>query len=173
MVNRAAVVVAFVVLAAFVAIYFAQPVLDSDLFFHLSYARQILERHTLILDHTQFSWTPASNRMLYCAWAAALVLYGLFRALGLAAMFVLRYAVVLAIAVVFWRFARRTGRVSAAVISLLLIAMLFASAPAISIKPEIFSVLFFHILVAIYFRMKAGRGQSLYAVPVLFALWAN
>jgi hypothetical protein len=60
-----------------IAIRFAEPLLDGDRFFHLAYARQMLDRHTLILDHTPFSWTPASNHSIYCAWLSELMFLGL------------------------------------------------------------------------------------------------
>ncbi len=64
-------------IVAFLALRYAGPIPDGDLFFHLAYAKQMLARGTLVTDHTLYSWTPSSNATIYCAWLAELVLYGL------------------------------------------------------------------------------------------------
>ncbi len=79
------------VLIAVVGVVCATPVLDGDLFWHMAYAKQMLRKGTLILDHTEFSWTPTSNRMIYCAWLAELFYYGIWKWLGPWGVFAFRY----------------------------------------------------------------------------------
>lgn len=177
-VARASVIICAAVLAAVIAIELAEPIADGDIFFHLAYARQLLAHHTLIPDHTAFSWTPASNRMIYCAWASDLIFYALFRTFGLISMFVLRYAVDLGVVALAWSYARRTGRGYSPFTWLVLLIMTLASMAGAAIKPELFSFLLFNLLVWLYFRAKlyAREGRPtriLYWVPLLMAIWVN
>lgn len=162
-----------------VAVRFAEPVQDSDLFWHMAYARQMLQHATLIPDHGAFSWTPTSNRMIYCAWLAEFVLYGLWQAFGLAGIFALRYAVLLAVLALAWRYARRRGVAESPVSALLLLLLPLASYVGTLTKPELFSLLFFNVVVYAYFRAReedraGGRaGPWLFLVPGVVALWVN
>jgi hypothetical protein len=83
-----------VILTTLVAILCAKPVIDSDLWYHMAYGRQILETGSLRLDHTAFSWTPSDNAVIYCAWIAQLLFLTLHDLAGLTGLFVLRYVVV-------------------------------------------------------------------------------
>lgn len=164
---------------AVIAVCYATPFQDGDLFWHMAYAKQMLARGTLRLDHTAFSWTPASNRMIYCAWASELVLYEMWERLGLWSLFALRYAVVLAALALPWSFARRLGLAREPLTYLvLLIAALVASAGTI-IKPELFSLLFMALVVWAFFRGKQAAREGaaperwFYLVPALLALWVN
>src|SRR5580692_10692402 len=80
-----------------VALRFAQPIEDGDLFWHMKYGSQILERGTLRTDHSLYSWMPASNDAIYCAWTGELLFLALWKAFGIAGIFVLRYVAVLAV----------------------------------------------------------------------------
>src|ERR1017187_2731933 len=64
-------------LLAFIALRFAQPIEDGDLFWHMLYGSQILAHHSLTVDHSQFSWMPASNQTAYVAWTGELLFLAL------------------------------------------------------------------------------------------------
>src|ERR1700676_5002708 len=93
------------VLLTVIAVRFAEPILDGDLFWHMAYAKQMLARHTLVPDHTAYSWTPASNETIYCAWASELFFNWLWTHLGMSSLFVFRYLCVLAIMTLLWEYA--------------------------------------------------------------------
>ena len=65
--RRLAYFLFFLVLAT-VAIRYAIPLRDSDVWFHLLYGKYFVENLTLVPDHTLYSWTPASNEIVYCTW---------------------------------------------------------------------------------------------------------
>ncbi|HYL78873.1 MAG TPA: hypothetical protein VEU96_32080, partial [Bryobacteraceae bacterium] len=161
-------------LLAVIAIRFAEPILDSDLFWHMAYAKQMLASHTLIPDHTIYSWTPTSNNAIYCAWASEMFLYWLWEHLGMASLFVLRYLCVLAIMALLWNYARRRALASQPIAWLILIAVLLGSVAGTVLKPEIFSLLIFNVLVWAFFQWKVdGQLRWLYAMPLLMVLWVN
>ena len=167
------------VIGAVIAVTYATPFQDGDLFWHMAYAKQMLARGTLRLDHTAFSWTPASDRMIYCAWASELLLYGLWEKVGEWSLFALRYATLLAALALPWTFARRLGLAREPLTYLvLLIGALVASAGTI-IKPELFSLIFMALVVWAFFRGKqaaregAASQRWFWLVPALIALWVN
>lgn len=160
-------------------IRYAEPIADGDLFWHLAYARQMIEGHTLVPDPTLYSWTPASTAIIYCAWIAELALYAVWSAFGWAGLFALRYVIIAAVAVIYWSTLRRArlrpGPVTLLALLLLVVTAYFGSL----LKPELFSLLLFHGILACYFRAKmaAREGRDprpwLYSVPLLTLIWAN
>ncbi len=168
--------------AAFVAVIafrYAEPISDGDLFWHMAYARQMSESGSLVLDHSIYSWTPASNRMIYCAWAAELELRWLWENLGLWSLFCLRYAVILFCAWLFCDFARRLGLARLPATWLVLLITALVSVAGTLIKPELFSLLFMSALVVVFYRGKHATltgGNTVrwfYAAPIIMLLWVN
>lgn len=172
--RNATVAACALMLLVVIGIRYAEPILDGDLFFHMAYARQMLDRHTLTLDHTAFSWTPTSNRMIYCNWLSELILYGLWQHAGIASLFALRYLCVLGVTLLAWHFARRLGLGSAPVTALILLILVLGVCAGTIVKPELFSLVSFHLLLWSYFRWKLdGRVRWLYVMPVIVLMWVN
>ena len=94
-------------LFAVILVRYAEPILDGDVFWHLAYAQQMLEHHTLVPNPTLYSWTPVNNQLIYCAWLSELALLGIWKVFGLSGLFVMRYLVIAAIAGFFWSTIRR------------------------------------------------------------------
>lgn len=168
-----------VLLLLVIALRLAQPIQDGDLFWHLAYAQQMLSQHTLIPDATLYSWTPTSNAMIYCSWLSELMLYGLWSLGGLTAMFVLRYLAVLCIVALLWHHATRHGQARRPLTAALLLLIVLVTATVTAPKPELFSVLFTHLLLWLYFGAlhadRNGRSAApwLWSVPLLMVVWIN
>ncbi len=162
-----------------VAVRFAEPIQDGDLFVHMAYARQMLARGTLILDHTAFSWTPAHTDVIYCAWVSELLFYGLWAHVGMASLFVFRYLVILAVVGLAYAHARRLGLARSPLTHLVVMILVLASYTGTIIKPEILSLLGMNLLVHLFFWAKLRRDQPaaairvLYLVPLVLVIWAN
>ncbi len=160
------------------ALRFAEPVKDSDLFFHLKYAEYMVENQTLIPDHSIYSWTPARNDAIYCTWMGSLFLYGLFKLGGLPLLFAMRYVLLAtALSLLWWTaFKLKQGRKTTT--WLILTVCLLALMPGTFLKPELFSLLFFVLMTVVYFSVKAGiwkkqPGRAFFLLPALFLLWVN
>ena len=168
-----------IIVAAIIGIVYAQPFLDGDLFWHMAYARQMLERGTLQLDHTAFSWTPASNRMIYCAWGSEMILYGLWTHAGAWSLFALRYLIIFFVVGLMWDHARRLKMADRPVTYLVLLLAALGLGAGTIIKPELFSLLFMNLVVWAFFRARhaARQGASpkkwYYLVPAVVLLWVN
>ena len=162
-------------LVAVIGIVFAEPLLDGDVFFHLAYAQQMLDRGTPRLDHTLYSWTPASNRTIYCAWLSELWFLALFKAFGIAGFFALRYAVVMAGAALLLHHARRSGwkLTRPEPWAIVLLAVLAARIGSL-IKPELISLLLLNAMVFVYFTWRrSATGRCIYLAPVILLIWVN
>ena len=171
---------ALLILAAALAfIENTEPILDGDLFWHLAYAEQMVERGTLVPDATIYSWTPTSSATIYCAWASELLLYGLWSLAGLPAIFALRYAVVAIVLALVWLFARRSGVERALILILCLVVVAARTGAGTLPKPELFSLLLFTLVVFVYAYVRSGAGHGrpasawYFAVPALLVVWVN
>jgi hypothetical protein len=91
--TRLAAILSLLLLAV-VGLRFAQPIQDGDIFWHMVYGAQMVAHGTLRVDHSLFSWMPASNDLIYCAWTAELLFLAVWKAFGITGLFALRYACV-------------------------------------------------------------------------------
>lgn len=154
----------------------ARPVGDSDLWYNLAYARQMVASGSLILDHTLFSWTPADNAVIYCAWISQLGLYGLHQIGGLTALFVFRYVLFLSVLGVVAAYARHGGVLSHPVTWFVTVVALLMSSAAVTIKPNITSYLLMSVTVALWHWVRR-RGEPAwawaYTLPLVMLVWVN
>lgn len=177
--NRGVAIIFLLSLTLYVGVQYARPILDGDLYFHLQYAKQIIGRQTLLVDHTLYSWTPSSNDLIYCSWFSELVLYGLWSMAGLAGIFALRYTVIAIVLGLVWRFACQCGLGLAPLTATVLAATAWLISAGTLPKPELFTLLFFTIMIFCYATMRVRaeiqhyRGRILYVIPVCMMVWVN
>ncbi len=170
-------------LLAVIALRFAEPLQDGDVFWHMAYARQMLARGTLRLDHAAFSWTPARTDVIYCAWISELALDALWEHVGRWSVFALRYVVVLAVAALAYEQARRLRLLRSLAAHLVVLVLVIGSYAGTLLKPELFSLLLMNATVFVVFQAKqAARApgadprralRMLWSLPPLVLLWAN
>ncbi len=158
------------------AIHYAEPVRDGDLFFHLAYGRYFLEHHTLIPDHTAFSWSPTDGKNIYCAWIPEIFFYLAHQAGGYAPLFAFTYLCLLVfVAATLWM-ARRLGVLRHPLVGVILLLGLLMSDSAAYNKPEIFSYVFLVVAVTLWALVKTAGERAwklVYGFPVLMLLWVN
>jgi hypothetical protein len=172
-----------IALAAILLLWLAwrlvQPIGDADVFWHMAYAKQMIARRTLRLDHTLYSWMPTSNRMIYCAWLSEFLLLGLWNWMGIGGLAVLRYSGVFATVVLVGWFAWRARMLDRPLAWLMILFATIGGFAATQPKPELFSLVMWHALLFCYFRYRLAVRENtdperwLWAVPVLMLLWAN
>ncbi len=168
-----------VALLLLVAIRFAEPVGDGDLFWQMAYGKYLLANRTLVPDHTIYSWTPADNPFIYCSWLAEIVLYLMHSLGGLPLLFAFRYLVVLLSLGLMLDMARRVGWHRRAETWLFLSWYALASYVGSILKPELFSLLFMAstawLLFAFRLAVLNGRPYRGYLIGlvVTMVLWAN
>jgi len=153
----------------------AMPVLNPDLYWHLSAGRYIAEN--LRLPAADFlSWTEAGAPWTDFEWLVQVLYYWVYSLGGKTGFFLLKLALLGATLPVFYSILKLNGLRGAAFFALPLwgLALLANS----DLRPENFSVLFFSLLL---WRLEKNRleGSSPYGPKTLaglalfFALWAN
>jgi hypothetical protein len=158
------------------AIRYAEPVRDGDLWWQMAYGRYLIEHRTLIPDHTVFTWTPADNAMIYCAWLSEIFLYLLYQAGDLPALFVFRYSCLLIFVVTVWLQALRLGVASHPMTWLICLLGVLMSQSAAFIKPEIFSYVLMTLTALVWWHIKSSgetAWRSCYLFPLLMVVWVN
>lgn len=154
----------------------AMPVLNPDLFWHLSAARYMV--HNLRLPSADFlSWTEYGAPWKDFEWLTQLLWYAVYSAAGIKGLFVFKTALLAASFPPLWLALPRSVRKETAFIALPLLGLaLMANS---DLRPENFSVLFF---AALLWKLESARrsGETwprgpagLFGLALLFALWAN
>jgi hypothetical protein len=148
---------------------------DYDIWFHLAYGKHYVENFTWRIDHSMYSWTPATNPSSYVTWMGSSALYLMHLFFGVPGLFALRLAVFLAsAAVVFWLARAANIRAGLGLLAGLLLAAVTMRFVGQYIKPEMFSIFLVTMTVAAYLRFRMAPGPWIIAAfPVLFLVWVN
>jgi len=149
--------------------------LDTDLWWQMALGKYYITNHTLIADHSIFSWTPTDPTWIYNTCLGSIVLYLVYSLMGGFGLWILQWSIFLGIFISFYLFFRLI-RQKFEVTSVTLIAAvgIVCSLTCCFYKPEIFSALMFCWLVYIFFNVKVTRRIFLfYIYPLIFALWVN
>ncbi len=158
------------------AVELAVPVREGDLWWQMAYGRYLLTGRTLIPDHSIFSWTPAENTLIYCAWIAEIFFYVLYQAGGLFALFGFKYLCFLTFLFLFWHTAVRYRVGSRPLTWLICLSGMLMLMQAAYIKPEIFSLVFMSLTVWSWYYFKDPHNDKVficYFFPLYVLLWVN
>ena len=165
-----------VILILTLAVVFAEPQKGGDLWWQMVYGRYMLENHTLIPDHTIYSWSPTDGSHIYCAWIAEIALYLLYQTGGLPVLFVLRYLCFLLFVFLLWLHARRNKVASHPLTWLVCLIGLLMSVVAAIIKPGMFTFVLMTLTVSTWWRIKVSdekAWQYCYVIPIIMLIWVN
>ena len=122
-----------------VALRYALPVRDGDIWFHLLYGEYFWQHKTLLADHTLFSWTPSTNDTIYCTWLSDVFFYFCYKITGITGLFVFRYLCIYMLVFSCYLFARKMKIVNQPVTWLVCLLATLMAYTGIIAKPEIFS----------------------------------
>ena len=144
---------------------------DPDVFWHLRFGRWILDHHAVPRTEI-FTYTALGRPLVAHEWLSEVVFALLFSAGGL-------LLVALAMAAVGWSgFAalalRARGRsANALAIALALLLGARAAQPVLGTRPQVFTFALTCWTMLLVERHWARGGRRIWALPVLFAVWAN
>ncbi len=148
----------------------ADPVLDPDVWWHLSVGQWVVE-HGTVPDHDPFS-RPDQPWLAY-SWLYEVLVYALWSRFGLAGVVVYRAVLALAVVAAVHRLVARPEPRFLVAIGLTGAAVL-ALAPLFSERPWLFTILFATLTLDVVLDLRAGRKTALtWALPLVFVLWAN
>ncbi len=159
-----------------VAVRYALPVRDGDLFFHMLYGKYFLDNKTLIADHTIFSWTPSTNDTIYCTWLPDIFFYLLHKWAGFPGIYAFQYFCLFIFVFACFLFSRRLGLSAHPLVWLIaLIGVLLAYVAAYT-KPEILSFVLMTLFVWTWFRIRIEGNENplwCYYLPIIMVVWVN
>ncbi|MBU2574492.1 MAG: hypothetical protein KKH28_10490 [Elusimicrobia bacterium] len=161
--------------AALAVSAFFLPVINPDLFWHLSAGRYMFE-HGAVPRADFLSWTMHGRPWLDFEWLTQLLYYGLFLKGGMAALFAFKTSLLVLAVFAFFKIIKlHRSEESAFFLLPALAAGLITNS---DLRPENFSVLFF---VLVFWRLEVIRLKSSYRpgaaelalAAAFFALWTN
>lgn len=140
---------------------------NSDLWFHLAAGREIWRGRGIPAVDT-WSYTAAGRPWHNHEWLADLLYYGWSRAFGIESLVYWQWLVVgIAYLILYRLLARLAGSLPAA--SLLAVLALAVGVPFFDIRPNLWSVLGFVLLIS----LTLGRERPPVWLPLLFVVWVN
>ena len=159
-------------LYAYLAIVVMRTTFDPDIWWHLRTGQWIVE-HAAVPRTDPFSSFGQDKPWIAYSWLFEVLVYGLYRGLGLAGIVLYRLAMVFLVAVAVHGFvAKRESRFlpAAGLIGLAFLAL----SELMNERPWLFTILFSALTLDLVLDLRAGRGRrDLWLLPVLYVLWAN
>jgi hypothetical protein len=158
-------------IAALLAILVSSTNVDPDLWGHLRFGMDILRTwHLSPQDPYSFTsdiaWTNHE-------WLSELALAVVYLPLGAAGLNLLKLGVIVAVAALTWRVAKRSGAApfSASLITVLIVVSTYTRTQ--QLRPQLFSVLLFCLLLVLIDRIERTGAQPFLAIAAIFCCWAN
>jgi hypothetical protein len=144
---------------------------DADLWGHLTFGRDIVSTgHVVQVDRYSFtSDRPWVNH----EWLAEVTMAQSYRVAGPAGLVGLKVVVIAALLLLLWRHVRRLHPSAPITIALIALAFLGTFWRTHTVRPQLFSVLFFAVLLIAMVRFDEGRRRVILVAPLLLALWVN
>jgi len=149
--------------------------LDYDLWWQMALGKYYLNHHTLVMDHSIFSWTPTDTDWIYNTCLGSIIFYLVYNTMGGFGLWILQWFVFGGIFLSFYLFIR-TVRMRLDITGVTLIAAIGVTCSLVCrfYKPELFSILLFSWVAFIFFCFKITRKKYyFYLYPVIFAFWVN
>lgn len=156
---------------AFLLLAFTYTIADADLWGHLRFGADLLGGHGL-LAHDPYSFT-SDTPWINHEWLAEVVTAAFYGAAGAFGLNVLKLSVIGLVGALVWRAGRDDGGTPFSLVMLTGLVLFASYTRTQVLRPQLFSVLFFAVLMVLLRRRERGPGGSLLAVPTLFCVWAN
>ena len=148
---------------------------DYDLWWQMALGKYYLTHHTLVVDHSIFSWTPTDPGWIYNTCLGSIIIYFIYNMLGGFGLWIFQWLIFLGIFLAFYFFFRLIRQPFDVTSVTLIAAIGIASSVSCNhYKPELFSALLGCWIGVIFFCFKLTRRKFLlYLYPFIFALWVN
>ena len=144
---------------------------DPDLWGHVLFGRDIVT-NGLIPQHDPYSFT-SDQPWVNHEWLSEVFMFVAYGALDTAGLVVLKLVVVGSLLTVVYLSLRRHALPAMAQDFLLFVAVIGAIERLTPIRPQLFSLLLFVVLLALLVKIEQGHRRLLLALPVVMMLWAN
>lgn len=143
---------------------------DPDIWLHLK-SGQVMLQDFRILDRDIFSYTRQAAPWANHSWLSQIIFYLSYRCFHLAGLYLIRYLLLAAtFGLIYFSAREKVGERGAAVLTLLTI---LAANQRFVVRPELFTFAFIAVLLFVLENEKIRAGSRFFALPLLFAVWAN
>lgn len=162
--------------ALILLLYITRPISSNDLWWHIAQGRYVLESGNLILDHSIFSWTPATPYHTYNAWLGQVFFYLIDQIAGVKGLIAVRLGIFSLIFMLGWSFAVKRAISKHPLTWVIILVSLALVYPSGVIKPELLSLGFMTITVWLYFQIRSIGESARYLVyifPLILVIWVN
>ena len=148
---------------------------DYDLWWQMALGKYYIAHHTLIMDHSVFSWTPIDPTWIYNTCLGSIAVYLFYNFMGGFGLWLFQWLIFLGVFLSFYLFLRLLClRLDVTGVTLIAAIGIACSLTCRFYKPELFSLLIFSWTVFIFFCEKITHRKFLfYLYPLIFALWVN
>lgn len=151
--------------------FFSYPEVDPDLWGHLFFGKEILQRGTLPL-HNLYSYTAPDHAWINHEWLAEVILYGVYLFLGSGGLILFKMALGGALVFLLDLTLRRSVS-SLWARGLALVWVMAVVSPGFNIRPQIFTYFLFTGLLVVFYRREEKQTKALFAAPFLMGFWVN
>jgi hypothetical protein len=149
--------------------------LDYDFWWQMALGKYYLTHHTLVMDHSIFSWTPTDPTWIYNTCLGSIAIYLFYNFMGGFGLWIFQWFIFLVIFLSFYLFLRLIRqRLDITGVTIIAAIGITCSLSCGYYKPELFSTLLFCWTLFIFFFVKVTRRKFLfYLYPLIFAFWVN
>ncbi len=144
----------------------------NDFWWYMRVARDTLADGAIPQVDT-LSFTHAGQPIVYHSWLSAMIFYLTFQAGGLPWIVVLRVLSVLAMLVILWGLLYRTGLDPILSAGLLFVAGLTTSNNWLTIRPQIFILPLFLLILWVLTRWDEKNKRVVWFLPLISVFWVN
>ncbi len=151
--------------------FFSYPEADNDLWGHLFFGREISVSGTIPTLNT-YSFTAPDQPWINHEWLAEVIFWGIYSRFGSSGLILLKTVVG---AGLLWVLnLTLKAHVSSPVIRLLSLVWVMALlSPGFDVRPQVFTLLFFALVLFLLHRSEAMGEKVLFRIVPLTALWVN
>ena len=169
--NIAPVAVGRVALACVAVVALTNTAADPDLWGHIRFGRDIVAGGA-VARADPYSFT-SDRPWINHEWLAEAIMYAAYSSAGPRGLLVLKLTLLLATLWTVWIALARSGidpPMRRLLVALTVIGMM-SRAP--SVRPQLFSMLLFAVLLLIVAEIERGRLRAAVAIPIVMAIWVN
>ncbi|WLE98294.1 MAG: hypothetical protein QTN59_05540 [Candidatus Electrothrix communis] len=175
--QRSWAVALFLLTLVIVALRYAIPLKDGDIWFHILYGEYCWQNKTLIPDHTLYSWTPSINDNIYCTWLSDIFLSFYYKVSSIKGLFLLRYVCIYSLVLACFLFAKKMKIASRPETWLFCLLASLMSYTGIAAKSEIFTFVFMTLTTWNWWYIRTEKNsrvwKNCYLFPLMMLVWVN
>ncbi len=145
--------------------------LDVDLWGHLRFGQDTLENWGVVRTDS-YSYLTDGQSWINHEWLTEVFLAAAWQVDGVTGLILLKVAVCLVIAMLFYWQLRRQGNGFRSLLPVILFGFALSLQDTLTIRPQLFTFLCFTLLLIILIRAE-GKYRLLWFTPLLFIVWVN